>query len=59
MMANRLFVDTSGWASYLYAWDPFHAQSVQIYHEAFGKRTGIHTTDHVLGELVALLTSRH
>lgn len=59
MTRQRLFIDTSGWASYFHARDPFHARAVQIYQQAYGRGAAIYTTDHVLAELVALLTSMH
>lgn len=59
MPMNSLFVDTSGWASYFHAGDPFHDEAVRIYVNAYNNHYVIYTTDHVLAELVALLASRH
>lgn len=59
MAANSIFVDTSGWACYLHARDPFHAAAEKLYQQAHARGIGIYTTDHVLAELVALLSSTH
>ncbi|HWE63794.1 MAG TPA: PIN domain-containing protein [Chloroflexota bacterium] len=59
MPRNSLFVDTSGWASYFHAGDPFHAAAVRIYQQAYTRTAAIYTTDHIMAELVALLTSTH
>lgn len=59
MAASSLFVDTSGWASYLQASDPFHAEAVHLYQQAYTQGDAIYTTDHILAELVALLSSTH
>lgn len=59
MQQSSLFIDTSGWASYLHASDPFHAQAVQLYQSAYARHAALVTTDHVLAELVALLSSSH
>ena len=59
MAGNHLFVDTSGWASYLHAGDRFHVEAVQHYQQAYTQQHAIYTTDHVLAELVALLSSTH
>ena len=59
MMTNSLFVDTSGWFAHVIAKDPHHALAQQIHDTAYaGGRIAIYTTDHVIAELVALLTAR-
>lgn len=59
MLPNSLFIDTSGWASYLHAGDPFHDEAVRLYQTAYKSHATLVTTDHVLAELVALLSSSH
>lgn len=59
MMRPSLFVDTSGWACYFHASDPFHAEAVRQYQSIYAAHGLIVTTDHVLAELVALLASKH
>lgn len=59
MMRPSLFVDTSGWACYVHANDPFHNEAARQYQQVYTQHGLIVTTDHVLAELVALLSSRH
>lgn len=59
MMRPSLFVGTSGWACYFHANDPFHNQAAYQYEQMYTQHGLIVTTDHVLAELVALLSSRH
>jgi predicted nucleic acid-binding protein len=59
MATNSIFVDTSGWACYLNAFDPFHKIAAATYQQAHLHGAAIYTTDHVLAELVALLSSTH
>ena len=53
-----LFVDTSGWACYIDRADPRHQQTVQICQKAATPNQGLVTTNYVIAELVALLTTR-
>lgn len=57
--ANDLFVDTSGWAYYLDRQDPLHAIIVTLVKQAIIERRLLVTTNYVLAELVALLSSRY
>ena len=59
MQQSSLLIDTSGWASYLHAGDPFHAEAVHLYQSAYARHAALVTTDYVLAELVALLSSTH
>lgn len=59
MQPSSLFIDTSGWTSYLHAADPFHAEAVHRYQTAYQHHAALVTTDHVLAELVALVSSSH
>ena len=56
-MARELFVDTAGWANYLVRSQPFHSQSKWLLVQAKLEGTRIVTTNYVLTEVVALLTS--
>lgn len=55
---SKLFVDTSGWASFFVAAQPHHAQAVQALTRAFQERQTVLTSNYVIAELVALLQSR-
>jgi predicted nucleic acid-binding protein len=55
---NSLFVDTSGWASYIDKNDPWHKHTRKIYQQAVAKKRGFITTSYIIAELVALLESR-
>ncbi len=59
MAGSSLFIDTSGWASYLQESDPLHNEAVRLYRQAYTQGDAIYPTDHVLAELVALLSSSH
>jgi predicted nucleic acid-binding protein len=52
-----LFADTSGWASLADRSQPFHQQAAGIYRAARQQGQLVITTNYVLTELVALLTS--
>ncbi len=59
MQTNSLFVDTSGWMAYLSADETYHEQADQELRLAVNNlEIAIYTTDHVLAELIALMTSR-
>ena len=53
-----LFIDTSGWAYYLDRSDPLHMKAVTIVQSAVLQRHHLVTTNYVITELVALLSSR-
>jgi len=55
---NDLFIDTSGWAYYLDRLDPLHPKVVTIVQGAVLRRRHLATTNYILTELVALLSSR-
>lgn len=52
-----IFVDTSGWASLVVESQTFHAKAKEIYQSAISDQVPMLTTNYVLTELVALLTS--
>lgn len=54
---NKLFVDTSGWASLFVTQEPFHDRSAQLFNQAIQQRHLILTSNYILSELVALLHS--
>jgi predicted nucleic acid-binding protein len=54
---SDLFVDTSGWGNLVDANQPFHALTTRLYRAARSQPRKIITTNYILGELVALLSS--
>ena len=50
-----MFVDSSGWATYVDNRQLFHAQAVQDMHDAWQQGRKVVTTSYVLTELTALL----
>ena len=54
---NEIYVDTSGWASLADVSEPFYEKAKEIYAAAIQNRRRLVTTNYVLGELVALMTS--
>ena len=56
---NRLFVDTSGWAYYLDRQDPLHPEIVALVQRAVKQHRLLVTTNYIITELVALLSSRY
>ncbi|MDJ0658919.1 MAG: PIN domain-containing protein [Crocosphaera sp.] len=52
-----IFADTSGWANILDRSQPLHPLAVQLYQIARQNRQKIITTNYIITELVALLTS--
>ncbi|WP_416670488.1 type II toxin-antitoxin system VapC family toxin [Egbenema bharatensis] len=54
---TKLFVDTSGWASFFDSKEPTHRQAVQILTTAYQKQHTIVTSNYILAELVSLLHS--
>src|SRR6266568_5728053 len=54
-----LFIDTSGWAYYLDRQDPLHSVVVTLVKQAVIQRRRLVTTNYIITELVALLSSRY
>ena len=54
-----LFVDTSGWGYFLDRKDPLHPKVVTLIKQAVIRRRRLVTTNYIIHELVALLTSRY
>jgi len=54
---NKFFVDTSGWASLADVSEPFYEKAKEIYAIAIQSRQRLITTNYILAELVALMTS--
>lgn len=54
---NRIFADTSGWAALADVSEPFYEESTEIYSAAIKNGKRLVTTNYVLAELVALMTS--
>lgn len=54
---NGIFVDTSGWANFFLRTEPFHQRSVDLLNEARKNRRPVVTTNYVITEVIALLTS--
>jgi len=57
--ATDIFVDTSGWAYYLDRQDPRHAPIVNLVKQTVLQRRRLITTNYIITELVALLSSRY
>jgi predicted nucleic acid-binding protein len=58
-MPDNLFVDTSGWAYFLDRQDPLHSSVVAFVQRALAQRRHLVTTNYIIAELVALLSSRY
>lgn len=56
--SSDLFVDTSGWVSYINQGDSQHAEAVAVCQAAVKTGRKLVTTNYVIAELVALLTGR-
>ncbi|MCK5719231.1 MAG: type II toxin-antitoxin system VapC family toxin [Thiomargarita sp.] len=54
---NEIFADTSGWAEFFVKTEPFHVKAKYLMQECYTTKTQVITTNYVLLELVALLTS--
>jgi predicted nucleic acid-binding protein len=54
---NKLFIDTSGWASLFVTQELFHDRTSQLFNQAIQKRHTLITSNYILSELVALLHS--
>jgi len=59
LRTNDLFVDTSGWACYLYDGDPLHLEATASVQNVLKRQHRLVTTNYVITELVALLASRY
>jgi predicted nucleic acid-binding protein len=57
--ASDLFVDTSGWGYYLDRQNPLNAVAISLIKQAVIRRRRLVTTNYIITELVALLTSRY
>src|SRR5258708_19551578 len=57
--ANDLFIDTSGWAYYLDRQDQLHPTMVALVKQAIIERRRLVTTNYIITELLALLSSRY
>lgn len=55
---SSVFVDTSGWAEPVVANSPDHEPMTQCYRSLIARKRPLVTTNYVLTELIALLTSR-
>lgn len=53
----EIFVDTSGWGNLVDQSQPYHQLMVQLYREAKQQKKRLITSNYVLTEVVALLTS--
>jgi predicted nucleic acid-binding protein len=56
--AGDIFVDTAGWADPLMGNSPDHATMEAYYRRLIAEKRSLLTTNYVIAELVALLTSR-
>lgn len=55
---NSLFVDTAGWASILGRDETYHREMNSAYRRAIAQRRRLFTSNYVIAEVVALLSSR-
>ena len=56
-MVPEVLADTSGWAAYFIRGEPMHATAEMLIRRWRADHTPIVTTNHILAELVALMTS--
>src|SRR6267154_1008089 len=56
---DDLFVDTAGWGYYLDRLDPLHPLILALVQHAVMQRRHLITTNYIITELVALLSSRY
>ena len=56
--SSSIFVDTSGWGCFLDVRETHHADAVALLQQAAVQRRQLVTTNYVIAELVALLSSR-
>lgn len=57
MLVAEIFVDTAGWASAFVRSEPFHAKAASLLRQWQAGGSRVVTTNYVLAELAALLTS--
>lgn len=57
MKNNEIFADTSGWVNFFIKTEPFYEPSKRLMQEWYLNQTRLVTTNYILIELVALLTS--
>ncbi len=53
----EVFADTSGWATFFVRTEPLHAAAVAYMRQWQANGTQVVTTNYVLAELIALMTS--
>ena len=53
---NKVFIDTSGWASFFIEKDPHHVEALRLMRQWQQQNRRIVTTNYVLTELIALFT---
>ena len=53
---NKVFIDTSGWASFFIKKDPYHVEALRLMRQWQQQNLWIVTTNYVLTELIALFT---
>ena len=53
---NKVFIDTSGWASFFIEKDPYHVEALRLMRQWQQQNRRIVTTNYVLTELIALFT---
>ena len=53
---NKVFIDTSGWASFFIERDPYHVEALKLMRQWQQQNRRIVTTNYVLTELIALFT---
>ncbi len=54
---NKVFADTSGWASFFLEDDPHHAKAYSLIKQWKQQNRNVVTTNYVLSELIVLLSS--
>ncbi len=53
---NKVFIDTSGWASFFIEKDPYYVEALRLMRQWQQQNRHIVTTNYVLTELIALFT---
>lgn len=57
MSMSNIFVDTSGWGSLVDSSEIYHQNAVNIYRKAIKDKSKLITTNYIISELTALLSS--
>jgi predicted nucleic acid-binding protein len=57
IQTNKVFIDTAGWANLINPNEDFHSLATKIYAGAIQQGVRLITTNYVIAELVAVLTS--